>query len=93
MDVVMTPAPNRVLLTGRALELYAQTVCSIVGSTAPAGSYTLAVEVVRFNRYSGGRGRSEALRSVVGSDVDIRGRFTAHGPVSLPPLDAGPAEE
>jgi hypothetical protein len=67
-------------LADRAATLYAQTVRSIVESTAPAGTYTLG----HLARYNGGQGKAAALRSVVGFDADLAGRFQAVGPLPLP---------
>jgi hypothetical protein len=72
-----TGAPQR--LAVRAQIIHAQTVRRVVSSTAPEGSYTLG----HLSHYQGGRDSAGALRSVVGADTDIGGRFGPAGPLSL----------
>jgi hypothetical protein len=68
--------------TARAQVIHAQTVRRVVSSTAPKGTYTLG----HLGHYQGGRGSNAALRSMVGADADVGGRFGPAGPLSLPAL-------
>ncbi len=54
----------------------------------PAGTDTLGHRDLA--RHSGGQGMAEALRSVVGSDADIHGRFTAAPATALQQLPQSP---
>ena len=79
-EVLMTGPSGAPQLADRAASLYAQTIRSVVESTAPVGTYTLG----HLAQYNGGRGIAAALRSVVGDDADLTGRFQAVGPLPLP---------
>ncbi len=73
--------PDRPRLAERSLGLYARAVCTVLSSTAPAGTYTLGHLV----RCGGGRGMADALRTVVGNDSDTTGRSTVAPAVAPPP--------